>query len=503
MSVIQAKSRAAQPPRRRRIAPKNPANNPGQGPVGTPTKAAKPAVEGSLDGKSPQAGAQQAPKKPDFAATLLAFETGVRGLKKEAELFAHLTNEARRVLGFRQAFVLRRPVKKAPFKVVNASSIPVIDREAPMIRWIEKLTRRLISDVGEADQHIFSLPAYCDANDEEKSTYPFTEFCWTPIRDGEAVVGGYVVTREVPWTKNDLALMTRLCDVYGHSWMAIHGRGRLTRARLVTRKRSLVAGLVLAAIAMIPVPITALAPAEVSPAEPFIVAAPFNGVVKSILVDQSATITSGEPIVAFEDVRQRNEFEIADRQAAVTAARLQGVAQRAIADPQVKRDLAVAQAEFDLATVERDYAAELLAKTTLYAPQDGIAVYSDKRDWVGRPVAAGEAILEIADPRNVQFTIDLPVDESIVLKEGARVKVFLDSDPLNPIAATLTRTSYEPRTDDRNIMSYRLSAHLDETGETLPRIGIQGTAQVYGQKAPVIYAVLRRPLAALRQMTGL
>ncbi|MEO0614299.1 MAG: hypothetical protein AAFY83_13400, partial [Pseudomonadota bacterium] len=131
MSVVQAKSREAQPQRRRRVAAKKPANTPGKGPVAT----------GTLDvGKPAGNRVRKAPKKPDFAATLLAFETGVRGLKKEAELFAHLTNEARRVLGFRQAFVLRRPVTKAPFKVVNASSIPVIDREAPMIRWIEKLT---------------------------------------------------------------------------------------------------------------------------------------------------------------------------------------------------------------------------------------------------------------------------------------------------------------------------------------------------------------------------
>ena len=88
------------------------------------------------------------------------------------------------------------------------------------------------------------------------------------------------------------------------------------------------------------------------------------------------------------------------------------------------------------------------------------------------------------------------------MQDGARIKVFLDSDPLNPVEAVLVEASYQPVRDKRDILSYRLSGELrDEDGE-LPRIGVQGTAQIYGGKAPLIYVLLRKPLASLRQFTG-
>jgi len=428
----------------------------------------------------------------------------IQTLSTEAALFAHLTNTSRRILCFRQAFVLRRKVSDGPLQVVSASSIPAVDREAPMIRWIEKIAARLSAEAGVDAQHVFTLPAYCDDNDEDAKTYPFAEFCWTPLKVDNKVIGVILAARETPWTARDLTLFERLSDLNTHSLLAIKGKKRPIRQRIFTKKRTLLASLVLVALALFPVPLTALAPVKVVPAKPFIVAAPFNGVVREILVDQSEVVNTGVPLVAFEDVRQRNELEITERQAGVAAARLQRIAQRAIADPRETRDLAVAQAEYDLAIVERDYAAELLGKTILRAEREGVAVFSDKRDWVARPVAAGEAILEIADPQNIEFSIDLPVGESIVLSEGARVKIFLDSAPLKPVSATLTRKSYQPRADERNVMAYRLTATLDEeTASSLPRIGIQGTAQIYGDKVPAIYAVLRRPLAAFRQLTGI
>ena len=133
---------------------------------------------------------------------------------------------------------------------------------------------------------------------------------------------------------------------------------------------------------------------------------------------------------------------------------------------------------------------------------EGLAVYTDKRDWIGKPVSAGESILQIADPNKVRFSIDLPVRESLVLQDGARIKVFLDSDPLRPIEATLVEASYQAVRDKRDILSYRLSGELLDRDGKLPRIGVQGTAQVYGDKAPLIYVLFRKPLASLRQLTG-
>ena len=136
------------------------------------------------------------------------------------------------------------------------------------------------------------------------------------------------------------------------------------------------------------------------------------------------------------------------------------------------------------------------------APVPGIAIFSDKSDWEGKPVSAGEAIVSMADPGNVEMEIDLPVKDSMVLAEGARVKIFLDSDPLNPLEATLTKASYRAQPDKRDILSYALTAELSDSDAERPRIGVQGTAQVYSEKAPLAYVLFRRPITTLRQYTG-
>ncbi len=438
-----------------------------------------------------------------WAATLLAAEANIREIRDKPTLFADLTNSARRLLGFRQAFFLKaRPGGKA-FFVAAASSIAVIDRDAPMVRWIEKIVDRLRGDAGLDGQRRFSLPAYCDDSDEERSSYPFPEFLWSPLMDGSEVVGGLLISRERPWQDGDQALATRLCDCYAQAWRAIEGQGRIVRTKILTKKRAILGAAFLGVLCLLPVNITALAPVEVAPLDPFVIAAPFDGVVEDMLIDPGAKIHEGDVVINFEDVHQRNEFELAARREAVAEARFLRASQGAISDPRAKRELDVAKTEHELAKAEKIYANDLFAKTRLASPRSGIAIFSDKRDWIGRPVAAGEAIMQIADPNRLRFAIDLPINESLVIEKGARIKIFLDSDPLKPIDATLVEASYQPKIDKRDVLAYRLSAEIKNSDGVLPRIGVQGSAKIYGEKAPLIYVLLRRPFAALRQMTGL
>jgi hypothetical protein len=127
-------------------------------------------------------------------------------------------------------------------------------------------------------------------------------------------------------------------------------------------------------------------------------------------------------------------------------------------------------------------------------------VYTDKRDWEGRPVMVGEEILQVADPTKIAYRVDLPTGNSIPLEAGAEVKVYLDSAPLGGLEAKLTSISYTPRVQSGGSSSYTVLAQAID-GPT-PRIGSRGTAQLYGGHVPLIVQVLRRPIAATRQFIG-
>lgn len=447
---------------------------------------------------------QSAQLKLDYYSRLLEFENEVRLIKDERELGFHLCNSCRQVIPFEQCFY-GKVSKSGKFTLLSSSSVSIIDRNAPFNRWIEKMVRRLLEDV-QSQQAVFSLPKYSSERDEEKDTYPFSEFLWTPQIQDDQLIGGTLMARETQWNDAESAMATRISLLYLHARSAIKGQKSLTRTRVSAKPfvYALCASMLL--LGFLPVPITALAPVEVTPKQPFILAAPFDGVIKEITATQGEALQPGDPVVVFDDVRLLNEKKLADQREAIADARYQQALQGAIADHRVKREIEVAKAEFELAQAENQYATELLDQAQLKAPVPGIAIFSDKSDWEGKPVSAGEAIVAVADPSKVQLKIDLPIKESVVLSEGARIKIFLDSDPLNPLEATLTEASYRAEPDKRDILAYTLTAELvdsefDSESE-LPRIGVQGTAQVFSGKASLAYVIFRRPITAFRQYTG-
>ena len=136
------------------------------------------------------------------------------------------------------------------------------------------------------------------------------------------------------------------------------------------------------------------------------------------------------------------------------------------------------------------------------AARGGLALFGDKRDMIGKPVSVGEKIMEIADPKAIDIRVDVPVSDVIILTPGARVKVFLDSAPLTPLEARLVHADYQAKAHESGSLAFRVTAVLVDEAAAAPRLGIRGTAEIYGSTVPFIFYVLRRPISGLRQWVG-
>jgi hypothetical protein len=136
------------------------------------------------------------------------------------------------------------------------------------------------------------------------------------------------------------------------------------------------------------------------------------------------------------------------------------------------------------------------------ATRSGIALFDDPNDWIGKPVTIGERLLEIADPSQGELEIWLPVSDAIKLDLGTNVDFFLNVAPDAPLLATLRQASYEATVSPSGVLGYRLKAKFAESSK-VPRIGLRGTAKIYGEHVTLFYYLMRRPLAAVRQMLGL
>ena len=108
----------------------------------------------------------------------------------------------------------------------------------------------------------------------------------------------------------------------------------------------------------------------------------------------------------------------------------------------------------------------------------------------------------IANPARLGVLVHVPVADAIALKPGAPVRLFLHVAPLAPLDGEVIETGYQAMPSPDNIASYRIRGSLD-VGSDGSRIGLKGTAKLYGSRVALGYWLLRRPLAAAREWAGL
>ena len=235
---------------------------------------------------------------------------------------------------------------------------------------------------------------------------------------------------------------------------------------------------------------------------PFIVTSSFDGVVKKIEVNNNDKINLGDLLVRLEDTDLLNNYNLAKQSLAVAEKELLRTRQSSFTNNEEKSKLAELEAQVDLKKVELSSAKEKLQNAEIYSEKQGIAIVGRKADWQGKPVEVGEKILIISDPKNVEFLIWLPVKDSIIIKENSEVKVFLDINPIKPLAGKLLRASYEPELSPEEVLSYKIVSSLEKNQE-IPRIGLRGTAKIYGSKVTLFYYLFRKPITFVRQLIGI
>lgn len=431
-------------------------------------------------------------------AALLQFEGEVRRWTTVPELTYYVANEMRSIVGYDQMFILRQARIGEGYRVITASSIATVDRNAPLVQAIEKAVGELVQTQGVNRAHDFEAAAL--VSDAVLAEYPFTHWRWQPLLDSEGkAFGGLLVARRERVRQAEAFRFERVADTVGHSWRALTRDKPVRRIKRATRREKRAALVAIGVLCLFPVQLTALAPVEVVAARPFVVAAPFSGVIERILVPPNGPVKVGQPVLRFDNTKLRNDLDVAVEKLQVARARIERSTNLAIDVREESREISLMRAEYELAQADHDYARDLLARAEIAAPEAGMALYSDRRDWEGRAVNVGDPILQIVNPKDIEFRIDLPTKEQMSLSQGSQVKVWLDAQPLWAIDARLETVSYQARPTADGILSFAVVAR--PVADT-PRVGSRGTAKVYGRWVPLIYSVLRRPISSFRQFVG-
>lgn len=443
----------------------------------------------------------EAEKAQHGFSAFLQLERIARRAEDEDALAFTMVNETRRLISYRQAALIDLARPAAP-KVAAVSGVPAPERDAPMIRWLTALARK-ISPETPADAAMTLTPETAPPSlADDWPQFVGQHAIWRPLtaRDGRRL-GALWLTRDEPWREHDQVLLDRLCDAYAHAWGALAPPPRQWRRRLPRRARAPVLAALALGILMTPTPQSALAPAVVTAGEAQVVAAPLDGVIAEMLVAPNQHVAAGDALFRFDDTEHASRLEIARRSLDVARAELMRARQGAFEDREQSAEIAMLEARAALREAELDYARRQMDYVVVHAARAGVAVFASADDWTGRPVRVGERVLEIAVPATAMVRIDLPVADAVALDKGAPVELFLDIDPLNKLQARLTSASYEATPTPEGVLAYRVEAAFID-GAPPPRIGLHGTAKISGETAPLALYLFRRPLAVARQWLG-
>jgi hypothetical protein len=435
-----------------------------------------------------------------------ALAARARTARSLAALGFSIANDTHALLAFRQALVFQ-----ASGRLLTISGLAQVGDDSPYQLWLKRiwpwLNQQFSASSGWlefSDKH--QLPADCAEG--------WTE--WWPdgvyylhlsSRDGVSL-GWVVLLLDHKPAQQIQETLLLIAQHWSYTWEVLNPPSRKgvgVGLDLWGKLRYLLVLLALTAL-WIPVPQSALAPAEVISLDSQILPAPLDGVVKDIHVRPNQAVKAGDKLFSLDDTTLRNRLEVVQKGIQVAQAELLAATQKAFDVQQSKAELALLMGRVQERKAELVAVEAQLARIHVFAPMDGVVVFGDPDDWLGKPVLTGEKIMMLANPHPQQLgiLIHLPVADAVSLGVGAPVRLFLTVQPLSPLSGHVKETSYQALMSPDNVASYRLRAVFEAVPpDSALRIGLKGTAKIQGETVALGYFLFRRPLATLREWSGL
>lgn len=469
-------------------------------------------------------------------ARLLQLARRSREAQSLEELGFIAVNETRDLVAYRQA-VLWQEGEGA----VALSGVVSSEANSPYVLWLMRVLRQVAgtdahSSGLDASARVKTFSAADLAAEEaaEWSDWLPAHALWLPF-SSKTEQGCWLLAREEPWSDSEIALLGEWLSLWLQAWALRHaqmshqvwrrlwlavrtwlptragrvepisaserGSGRGTLGMSLWRSRGVRATLAAAVILLLPVRLSVLAPGQLVPANPAVIRSPLDGIVDRILVQPNQRVTAGAPLLEFDRISIASRLEVARQVLATAQAEYRQFAQQAVTEAKSKGQMAGLQGRIEEKRTEVAYLNALNQRAVLAAPRDGIALLDEPSEWVGRPVSTGERIMVVADEDDAEIEAWLSPGDLIEFPEQAEVTIYLNNQPLSPVSGYLRYVAHEALLQPEGGYAYRLRARL-APGETAPRVGSKGSVKINGVYVPLVYWLLRKPLAVARGFVG-
>lgn len=399
--------------------------------------------------------------------------------------FAHLVvNETHKLVPYDQAVFWRLKSGSAALEKISGNA--VLDEKSP---YAIDLRKKLKDALGGGLVQVQEAGGVFTANVALKTG-----------RDGQ--LGGLWLESRKPFQDADAHILEELAASYAHSLALLDLRQRGGLLAAAPDMSKLKKGLLIAGALLIffPVRLSVTAPAEIVARDAEIVTIPYDGMIKKIHVMPGAAVRKGDLLATMENSALDAQMEMAGQELRATQTGLARLSRESLSTPEKKSDLTAYEGEIEAKKIQYEFAQNMRQRSEITATRDGIAVFSDLHQLEGRPMGTGDKIMMIADDADYDLLVRVPADAMIPLDKDDRINFYLNVSPLSGYAAAIRSIGYQASPDADGLLTYKIYA-IPEDADGL-RIGWKGTARIKSGWAVLSYAVLRRPLASLRRITG-
>lgn len=151
--------------------------------------------------------------------------------------------------------------------------------------------------------------------------------------------------------------------------------------------------LVLMLIALIafffPVRLSVTAPAEIVSAKPFIVSAPFDGILDKVLVSPGDEITPNMIVAQMDKTELQARFDNTEQELNIAQSAYARANLESLRNPERRADLRELQSEINAKRTALEHAELFLSRSDIRAETSGVAIFSDKSSLQDKPIRAG------------------------------------------------------------------------------------------------------------------
>lgn len=325
---------------------------------------------------------------------------------------------------------------------------------------------------------------------------------WVPIFTNEKLSLGLWLERwgGKEWQKEELDLVNFLSQAYGVAWEKY--APKFAHNLMLKRNILFFCAFVVASLFLIHVPLRIVAPCEIVPKDPMMITAPLEGVISEVVVKPGEEVLEGDSLLLYDKRVPIQDHKVAQKSLQIARTEYERASTLAFRDKKILSDVAILELKYEREALRLDLANYKLSQLEVKAPIGGVTMLDDPDIWRGKSVRIGELIMSVSDPSKTKLKLWIPEDDNVELDKNKKIKIFLNIRPESSLSAELSYISDYSEVNDKGLASFVSEADWGETKSSDIKLGLKGSAILYGEEVSLFYWLMRRPWSSFRKLVG-